>query len=113
MTKKAVQPIRDTKDLELIRGHLAGNARNLLIFDMATQTGLPATQWLELKVKHLSGLKIGDSLPLRGGVRAVDRAPLMTEVLYQTFMKFINENLGSINNPLHDVSTYCPSTRLL
>ena len=43
------------------------------------------------KVKHLNGLKIGDSLPLRDGVKAIGGAPLMTEVLYQTFIKFINE----------------------
>jgi DNA-binding GntR family transcriptional regulator len=91
MIKKAVKPLQDPKDIELIRGRLAGNSRDLLLFDMATQTGLPAKQWLQLKVKHLNGLKIGDSLPLRDGVKAIGGTPLMTAVLYQTFIKFINE----------------------
>lgn len=92
MTKKIVNPIQDPKDLDSIRDRLAGNARNLLLFDMATQTGLPAKQWLKLKVKHLSGLEIGDPLPIRDGHKAIGRTPLMTAVLYKTFMKFMNEN---------------------
>ena len=93
MIKNAVKPIQDPKDIERIRGRLAGNSRDLLLFDIATQTGLPAKQWLRLKVKHLNGLKIGDSLPLRNGVKAIGGTALMTEVLYQTFIKFIKEGL--------------------
>lgn len=91
MTKKVTKPIHDPKDIERIRGRLAGNSRDLLLFDTATQTGLPAKHWLKLKYKHFKGLKIGDSLPLSDGFKPLGRTPLMTKVLYQTFMKFINE----------------------
>ena len=91
MIKKVAKPLQDPEEIELIRGRLVDNTRDLLLFDIATQTGLPARQWLKLKVKHLSGLKIGDALPLRDGVKAIGGTSLMTEVLYETFVKFINE----------------------
>ncbi|MBW1697762.1 MAG: FCD domain-containing protein [Deltaproteobacteria bacterium] len=89
----SAEPIRNAYDIERIRRLLSHKPRDLLLFEFATQTGLPATILLKLKVKDLQGLNVGDRLSFQG--TEVNRACSATinETVYQTFCKYL-EQLG-------------------
>ena len=57
---RAIEPIRAPEDIDRIRKSLSEKARDLLFFDLATQTGLRTKELLKLKAKNLFGLKAGD-----------------------------------------------------
>ncbi len=58
-----VKPIDNPKDLDRIRALVRSKTRDLLLFDLAVETGVPANQLLRLKVGDLHELKVGDRLP--------------------------------------------------
>ena len=90
-TKKHVRTVPDKiqADIHSIRDNLTGKPRDLLLFDIVTQTCLPAKTWLRLKVKHLYGLKAGDPFPLKSGAGNTGSPPVMNEVLLQSFRRFV------------------------
>ena len=59
---RVIEPIKDPKDIEKIRKSLSKKSRDLLLFDLATQTGLRAKELLKLKAKDLFDLQFGDDL---------------------------------------------------
>ena len=61
---RVIDPIKDPQDIERIRKNLSKKSRDLLFFDLATQTGLRVKELLKLKAKDLFGLKAGDPLVL-------------------------------------------------
>jgi len=63
--KKAhsVKSISDPRDIERLRTLLNPRPRDLLFFDLALETGMPAKQLLRLKIKDLHGLEVGEKLP--------------------------------------------------
>jgi DNA-binding GntR family transcriptional regulator len=94
-----------------VRADLAGNLRDLLLFDLATQTGFKMTDLLQLKVKDLEGLKIGDRLPIANPMSLRRSNPVASETILQTFRQYLAET-GAIgddclfrsrkgSNPLH------------
>ncbi|MGD8562543.1 MAG: FCD domain-containing protein, partial [Desulfarculaceae bacterium] len=87
----AAKPLDTVQDIELIRKKISGNYRNLLIFDFATQTGLPASHWLGFKAKDISHLKTGDRLPLKGKVKAAAYNETLTAALHHTISEFMSK----------------------
>ena len=63
--KKAhsVKSISDPRDIERLRTLLNSRPRDLLLFDLAIETGMPAKQLIGLKIKDLHGLEVGEKLP--------------------------------------------------
>jgi len=59
MERFPVEPIRSLEDIERIREILHDSPRDLLLFDLATQTGASLTHLLQLRVKDLRGLEVG------------------------------------------------------
>ena len=57
---RVIEPIRAPEDIDKIRKSLSEKSRDLLFFDLATQTGLRTKELLKLKAKGLFGLKAGD-----------------------------------------------------
>lgn len=80
------------KEIIRVREFLALKPRDLLLFDMATQTGLPAEHWLQLKIKHLSALKIGDLLPIQSWKSQKSDAMTMNTVLKKSFDYYLKES---------------------
>ena len=54
--REIVTPIRDPEDIQRVRRNLKDRSRDLLLFDLATQTGLRMKLLISLKVKDLSKL---------------------------------------------------------
>ena len=84
--------IEAEQDLERIRQSLKNRPRDLLLFDMATQTGIPARKWLHLKVQQLLELDPGDFLVLAAKGKRPTHKIVMNEVLYHSFQRFLKES---------------------
>ena len=59
---KEIRPITDPAAIDRIRSHVVTNIRDLLLFDLAIETGVAAKQLLTLRVKDLSGLDVGEPI---------------------------------------------------
>lgn len=84
--RNPVIPIKDLKYLKKIRNNLKANPRDLLLFDLITQTGLDINSIIYLKVKDLKPLLIGDKIC---SADIPDALPLMTEVVFKTFQLYL------------------------
>lgn len=87
----AARPIESTDDIARIRQSLVNKPRDLLLFDMATQTGAPAEQWLQLKAGQLCDLVPGDRLPLISKGKNSKSIVVMNGILHRSFRKYMDE----------------------
>ncbi len=85
------EPIRDHSDLKKIRLLLRNRPRDLLLFDLATQTGVPMQNLLLLRVEAFTGIEIGSKLPLNQTGTNLMEPLVMTKALYRTFQQYITE----------------------
>ena len=88
--QETVRPIESVDDIARIRQSLATKPRDLLLFDMAIQTGAPAEQFLQLKVGQLRNLAPGDPLPLVSIGNNSKSKVLMDAVLHRSFNKYMD-----------------------
>jgi len=58
----AVLPIRDQKDIKLIKKHLADNPRDLALFTLGINTNLRASDLLKITIGQVRHLKPGDEI---------------------------------------------------
>ena len=84
-----VKPIDNPQDLDRIRALVQSKTRDLLLFDLAVETGVPAKQLLRLKVGDLHELKVGDSLPSLQGKEGRDKPATIGLRSYKTFGRFM------------------------
>jgi DNA-binding GntR family transcriptional regulator len=88
-TKRIFEPIRNQEDIEQIRSVLIDNPRNLLLFDLAVQTGMGIKKLLELKVKHLMDVPAGGEITaLKNTAGKSDH--IMTDVIHETFHLYLD-----------------------
>ncbi len=85
------RPIESSDDIARIRQSLVNKPRDLLLFDMATQTGVPAAQWLKLKVGQLISLTPSDHLPITSKGKNFQSTVVLNETLYRSFRKYVDE----------------------
>lgn len=64
-SKISVNPIKDMKDINLIKKILSKNKRNYCLFVLGINTNLRASDILNLKIEQVQGLKINDTLQIR------------------------------------------------
>ncbi len=88
--KRIAEPIQNPDDLKQIRSNLKSKPRDLLLFDLATQTGLGMKEMLHLKVKHLLGIKVGEKISNTTNKNGKQNN-LMTGDLYQTFNQYLEK----------------------
>jgi DNA-binding GntR family transcriptional regulator len=88
---RAIEPIRASEDIDRIRKSLSEKSRDLLFFDLATQTGLRTKELLKLKAKDLSGLKAGDPLSITMGKENMVRQIFISEDVARTFHEYLNK----------------------
>ncbi len=62
--QKKVNPILDGSGIDRIRKSIGPKIRDLLLFDIAVETGVTANRLLQLRVKDLSGLKVGQEISI-------------------------------------------------
>jgi len=118
--KRKSEPIRNIDDIKRIRSILNGNPRDLLLFDLAVETGLGMKKILRLKVKDLVGIEKGEKRSLMSN-NGQKYDLIMTDMLYETFNKYLKEvkpnledflikskkgqrplNLSSVSNMIND-----------
>jgi GntR family colanic acid and biofilm gene transcriptional regulator len=84
-----VKPIDKPQDLDRIRELVRSKTRDLLLFDLAVETGVPAKQLLRLRVGDLLGLKVGDRLPSLQRKESRDRPATIGLRSHKTFGQFM------------------------
>ena len=91
--KKAhsVKSISDPRDIERLRTLLNSRPRDLLLFDLALETGMPAKQLLGLKIKDLHGLEVGEKLPSPQRKSGPRSSVSMSRRLFETFGRYLSE----------------------
>jgi len=90
MTSRKIEPIKKKDDIERIRSSLHSKPRDLLLFDLVTQSGVGMKYLLRLKVKDLLGLQVGDRINC-GSMKANTVSEIiMSERLYRTWQNYLN-----------------------
>lgn len=89
-SKRTAEPIRSAEDIKRLRSILNGNHRDLLLFDLAVETGLGMKKILRMKVKDIAGIEKGKTIPLISG-RDQKYDFIMSELLYETFNRYLQE----------------------
>lgn len=88
---RVIEPIKDPKDIEKIRKSLSKKSRDLLLFDLATQTGLRAKELLKLKAKDLFDLKAGDPINITMGRENTVQHISISEDIARTFHEYLDK----------------------
>ena len=83
-------PIRSNEDIKRIRSILFSKPRDLLLFELAVQTGIGMKKLLPLKVINFSGMRRGEKIQI-GPSRDKNHVITMTETIYETFHRYIKE----------------------
>ena len=84
-----VKPIATLQDIDRIRQSLRNSPRDLLLFDLATQTGCNMQKALKMKVRDMIGRQAGDFIladqdPLENGNKII-----MTRRLHRSFNNYL------------------------
>lgn len=85
-----IKPINTLHDVDRIREYLNISPRDLLLFDLATQTGCKLQQVLKLKVRDMLDCQEGDLI--LGNQEYVENGnkPIMTRRLYKSFNNYVS-----------------------
>lgn len=86
-----IERIIPPEHIREIRMKIESRPRDLLLFDLATKTGIQMQYLLRLRVKDLDGLKIGDRLPIAALAGKTPNVIVMTDTLYRTWRKYRDE----------------------
>jgi DNA-binding GntR family transcriptional regulator len=98
INKNVFEPIRDLEQINRLRQNLKNQPRDLLFFDLVTQTGVRVKELLNLRVKDLFGLKVGDALPLSSPIRHKDHSAIMTDRIFYSFQSYLKQIKPSVND---------------
>ena len=80
------------EQIERLRCSLDAKPRDLLLFDLATQTGMRLKDLLRLKVGDFHGLSAGESIPATRSLSYLDHPVIMTEPLHNNLKKYLAAN---------------------
>ena len=88
-------PLESLKNLSIsqeqikrLRRSLDARARDLLLFDLATQTGMRLKDLLRLKVDDIHGLSVGMAIPATRALSYLEHPAIVTETLDRTINKY-------------------------
>ncbi len=85
----SIKSISDPLDIIRLRAHLNSIPRNLLLFDLAIETGISAKQLLGLRIKDLHGIEVGKRLPFLPRKSDSCSYVNMSYRLFQTFERYM------------------------
>jgi DNA-binding GntR family transcriptional regulator len=83
-------PIRSSEEIKRIRSILFNKPRDLLLFDLAVQTGIGMKNLLPLRIKNLSDMRKGEKVQIRTE-RGKDYGFTVTDEIYETFHRYLKE----------------------
>jgi DNA-binding GntR family transcriptional regulator len=82
---KKINPIHSLEEVEHLRRRLSSKPRDLLLFNLITLAGLRLSDVLSFKVKDLYGLSVGDFIPVSGISTDLERKPVMTRQIKESY----------------------------
>lgn len=89
-SKRIARPIMNKKDIRRIRSNLFDKPRDLLLFDLAVQTGIGMKKLLQLKVRHLIGVEVGTKIAIKPSINN-KYSVIMTDIVHDTFHKYLEK----------------------
>ncbi len=93
-----VYPISSSTDIDRIRRSIKLRIRDLLLFDLAVETGITASQLLQLRVKDLAGLNVGDEISTLTGKQGRNDPVTMGPKTHESFHHYLLKNCPSSND---------------
>jgi DNA-binding GntR family transcriptional regulator len=90
--EKASETISD--DVERVRAVLQDKARDLLLFDLITQTGLELKQILPLKLKDLRNRRVGERILVGSEYGTAPRVLTVSQRIYDSWQKYLRKMGG-------------------
>jgi DNA-binding GntR family transcriptional regulator len=78
------------EQIERLRRSLDEKTRDLLLFDLATQTGMRLKDLLRLKVGDLQGLSVGKEIPVTRELSYLEKPVILNETLDRTIKKYMD-----------------------
>ena len=86
-----VSPIEELKDIQSIKKMLSDNPRDLLLFTIGINNGLRAGDLLQLKVKNVKYLKLGESTTIRERKTGKDNVLVINKVVFKALKNYLEE----------------------
>lgn len=90
--QKQAHPIPSSTDIDRIRHAIEPNIRDLLLFDLALETGVTANQLLQLRVKDLAGLNVGEEISVLSGKQRRNEPVTMGPQTHESFQHYLLKN---------------------
>ena len=90
--QKQVLPIPSLTDIDRVRRAIGSNTRDLLLFNLAIETGVPANQLLSLHVQDLTGLNVGEEISVLIGKQGRNEPVVVGQQTYETFQYYLQTN---------------------
>jgi DNA-binding GntR family transcriptional regulator len=90
--QKQVHPIPSSADIDRIRHAIGPNIRDLLLFNLAVETGVAANQLLSLNVKDLAGLNVGEEISVLSGKQGRNEPVVMGQQTHETLQYYLQAN---------------------
>lgn len=117
--KRTAEPIKNTTDIKRIRSILANHPRDLLLFNLALETGIGMKKLLRLKVRDITGIGIGEKVTISDHGQKYDF--IMNDPIYEALKRYLESvrpnledflikskkgqrplNLSSVSNMIND-----------
>ena len=83
--------LKDWGEMKEVRESLFRKTRDLLLFDLITQTNVRLDALLRLRVKDLNDLRIGEELRVFGKGSRTESVLLMTETIAETLERYLSK----------------------
>lgn len=90
INNSSAKPIPSIEHIERVRSYLKKKPRDLLLFDLATQTGINMSELLQLKAKDLY-LNPGETIKALTTIASVS-SPKMNNIIYSSFHDYISHS---------------------
>ncbi len=78
------------EQIDRLRRSLDATPRNLLLFDLATQTGMRLKDLLRLKVRDIHPLSVGKAIPATRSLRYLEQPVIVTETVDHSIKKYMD-----------------------
>ena len=98
--QKYIRPIPSSKDIDRIRRLIRLKLRDLLLFNLAIETGVPASQLLQLRIKDLAGLNVGDEISVLTGKQGRNAPVTMGSETHKSLQDYLLKTHPALNDPL-------------
>lgn len=91
MTEKEIRPMESKADIQSIRSFIQKSSRDILLFDLITQTGIPVKHLLQLTVKSLKGVAPGELFRIPVPETEKYHRIKLTCDIYDSFLSYLNK----------------------